>query len=191
MLIQWRLEPDLKFLIKTMKKKHLEDALTNGELCFCCPEVFSNITSEQLSSAQVDTWDSNMFYLAEDLYVYPMIDDKSEEVKYDKGIKVADKAMIKEISTVSKYTPFCCFRKVKENEISEYNGRLWVSLGNVVDRIKNEFKHDAFIFITSPDELISRIEKQRTCYGKSVVYGHLSSKDYDDIEKNKKRDLLK
>ena len=77
MLIKWSIEPDIVFLIKTMKKKHLLDALTSGEICFSYSETFANGTVN-LNLAQIDTWDSHHFFLAENIYCYPIIEDNEK-----------------------------------------------------------------------------------------------------------------
>lgn len=185
MLIKWNIESNLVFLIKTMKKKHLSNALTKGEICFSYPETFSNNT-ENLNPAQIDTWDSRHFFPAEKIYCYPVIEENENEIKYGTGFKLAEKATLREISEINKHTPFCCFRKVTENELVECDGLLIFSLADTVDRIKQDFGHDSFVLIVRPDIYLDRIAKNHSCYGKSIIYGELSLEDRKDFEENEK-----
>jgi hypothetical protein len=185
MLIKWNIESDIVFLIKTMKKKHLSDVLTKGEICFSYPETFANNITN-LNAAQIDTWDSHHFFPAENIYCYPVIEDNENGIKYGSGIKLADKATLREINEINKHTPFCCFRKVTIDEITERDGLLIFSLGDIVDRIKQEFGHDSFVLILRPDVFLNRIGKDHSCYGKSIIYGELCLEDKKEFEENEK-----
>lgn len=183
--MEWIIDPDIVFFIKTMKKKHLSDAVTKGEFCFSCPETFVNDDNGKLNGAQKDTWDSSQFYEAKNLYVYPIIKEDKDGIQYGPGIKLADKTTIREMSSSVRHTPFCCFRKVTKDELECRNKLFVFSLGDTVDRIKNEFGHDSFVLIADPNEFIHRLyQKEHNCYGRSIFYGELTSEYMREIEEH-------
>jgi len=185
-LIAWKIESDIVFLIKTMKKKHLEKALSTGEFRFSYPEDFSNNTGGTLNPAQVDAWDSRHFFQAENIFAYPIVGKNENGYIYGSGIKLADKTTMTEITGINKHTPFCSFRKITEQDFIERDGKLIFSLGDTVDRIQAEFGHDSFVLIAVPNEFINRIKQTHSCYGKSIIYGELSLEDVKEFEESEK-----
>ena len=181
-MVEWKIEKDIVFLIKTMKGKHLSDTLNKGQFCFSHPEVFSNPAAEKLCTDQIDAWDSRHFFTAEDIYCYPIIGKNGENAVYGKGFKLANKSTMLEISNISQHTPFCSFRKITVDDLSERDGKFCFSLGDTVDRIKEKFGHDSYVLILRPDCFVRQLEKLRSCYGKSIIYGDLSLEDKTDFE---------
>lgn len=178
-MIEWRMENDIVFLLKTMKSTYLKDTLTKGRFCFSFPETFSSANSDQLCSAQIDEWDSRHFFRAEKIYCYPIIEESPNGIKYGNGFPLAERAVLREISTISKRTPFCCFRKITKSDLISRKNAFTFSLGDTVDRIKTEFGHDSFIIICEPNVFIKRILKLQHCFGRSITYGEL---DYDSAK---------
>ena len=156
------------FLIKTMKRKFLSSTLKEGSFCFNCAEVFNNSTG--LTSAQHDRHDAHRKYNAKSVRIYPI---NSKDGKCGCPIKIAQEATIRAISGKEKNTPYCCFRLVEENEIiySNQNHIGHFRLGNVVDRIREEFPHDAYILVYNPTELLQRINEKESCFARSIHYG--------------------
>ena len=175
-MTEWRFnEEDQKivFLIKTMNKKHLDNTLNRGTFCFNFPTVFNS--SPDLATAQQDEWDSHLSFDAMHIMYAPIISKDENGIHYGKPKKLADQARIHQISGISKATPLCSFRKVEEADIVEKYDAAFFRLGNTVDRIKNEFGHDAFILVSQPYALIKRISKVSPCFARSIHYGEIDA----------------
>ena len=195
-MVEWKFNDEdrnITFLIKTMKKKYLEKTLKQGEFCFNLPSVFNLETN--LAVAQQDKWDSHLSYIAQKIYYAPIISEDENGVHYGVAKKLADSARMYQISEASKHTPLCCFRKVDDDDLVEKYGAAFLRLGNIVDRIKNEMGHDAFILIIQPHALVHRIHKVSPCFARSVHYGEINSEfqeyldtyDFDQKEMFQKR----
>lgn len=175
-MTEWQFnEEDQKivFLVKTMNKKHLNDTLNRGTLCFNFPTVFNS--SPDLAAAQQDEWDSHLSFDAMHIMYAPIISEDENGIHYGTAKKLADKTRLHQISGTSKATPLCSFRKVEEADIVQKYDAAFFRLGNTVDRIKNEFGHDAFILIRQPYALIKRISKVTLCFARSIHYGEIDA----------------
>ena len=184
-MIEWKMENDIVFLLKTMKNEYLHDALEKGRFCFSYPKTFSTANSKQLYPAQIDEWDSHHFFKTTKLYYYPIIEETANHIEYGNGIHLADETILREISTISKHTPFCCFRKITKDDLIYRKNTFSFSLEDIVDRIKTEFGHDSFVMICNPNVFIKRILKLQYCFGRSITYGELSYEDSEKLENTK------
>ena len=173
-MIKWSFnneKDEIVFLLKTLKKEHLETTLKKGQFCFSFPSIFHSPTN--LNSAQQDLWDSYSFSSIRNLVIAPIISDNESEIKYGSIRKLADTAEMHELSAISKLNPLCSFRKVEKNDIIWAKNAFIFSLGDLVEKIKSEFGHDAFILIAFPEIFIDRISKQYSCFARSIHYGKL------------------
>ena len=162
----------IRFLIKTMKKKHLESTLNQGRFCFNPPTVFNN--DPTLSPAQKDKWDAHLTFEASHLVFAPIIKDDEEGIEYgDVGI-LADKATMHIITGHAKCTPQTSFRIVEAEEVLEKNGVALIRLGEAAKRIKEEFGHDAFVLILDYKELIRRISIVSPFFARRIHYGNIN-----------------
>lgn len=167
-------DPKIVFLIKTMNKKHLNNTLNRGTLCFNFPTVFNS--SPDLAAAQQDEWDSHLSFDAMHIMYAPIISEDENGIHYGTAKKLADKARLHQISETSKATPLCSFRKVEEADIVKKYNVGFVRLGDaLVDRIKKEFGHDAFILVYKPHELMERIAKVTPCFARNIHYGEIDA----------------
>lgn len=166
-------DQNIVFLIKTMNKKHLENTLQRGAFCFNFPSVFNS--SPNLAIAQYDQWDAHLSFDAMHLMYAPIISEDENGIHYGTPKKLADQARIHQISGISKATPLCSFRKVEEADIIQKYDAAFFRLGTTVDRIKNEFGHDAFILVYHPHILIKRISKVSPCFARSIHYGDIDA----------------
>lgn len=171
---------ELVFLIKTLNKKYLNDTLKQGTLCFNAPTVFQ--TSDNLTRGQKDKWDSYLSFTAKNIHYARIISQDETGVHYDVPQKLADSAQMRLISNVSQHTPLCSFRKVEEADIIEKHGAYFFQLGNIVDKIKDEFGHDSFILVFYPYELIKRISLKSSCYARSIHYGEIDKAFQDYLD---------
>lgn len=162
------------FLVKTMKKKYLEDTLQKGNLCFNVPGEFNSFDNG-LAVGQQDEWDSHLNFDAKYILYAPIISEDDSKIHYGTPIKIADSAPIHKISGISKCTPLCSFRKVEKTDLVEKYGAIFFRLDNIVDRIRTELGHDAFIFISSPYELVKRISNKIPYFARSIHYGEIDS----------------
>ncbi len=161
----------IEFLIKTMKKRHLEDTLKKGRFCFNFPSVFN--FQSNLASAQQDKWDSHLTYEVTKLICAPVISDQDEDIKYGPIIELADRAQLRTISNKSKATPLCSFRKVDSEDFVYKYDVAFFRLGELVDRVKSEFQHDAFVLIFHPHLFIKRLSQVERCFARSIHYGEI------------------
>ena len=164
-------DQEIVFLIKTMNKKHLKQTVENGTFCFNFPSVFNS--SPNLSVAQYDQWDSHLSYEAIGLRFAPIVSKDENGIHYGTPVEIADEAKVHSISSTSKQTPLCSFRKVEKTDLMQRGETTLFRLGNVVDRIKNEFGHDAFILVHHPHVLIKRISAVSPCFARSIHYGKI------------------
>lgn len=169
------------FLIKTMKKRHLESTLKEGTFCFNCPTVF-NVDSSSLAPAQQDQWDSYLSFTAEHIMYAPIISDDANGIVYDTPQKLADSAHIHQIMSVSKKTALCSFRKVEPADFEQRFATSIFRLGETVDRIKNEFEHDAFILVYQPHALIHKFSEVTQCFARSIHYGAIDQSFQDFLD---------
>lgn len=180
-MAEWRLDKrdkEIVFLIKTMKKQYLESTLKEGTLCFNCPTLFN--TSPQLAPAQFDQWDSHLSSKVRHVMYAPIISEDVNGFVYGTPKKLADSASLRMISSASKKTPLCSFRKVEETDFVSKYGAFFLKLGSVVDRVKNEFNHDAFILVCQPKALLQRISSVTSCFARSIHYGDIN-KEFQDF----------
>ena len=121
-------------LIKTMKHSHLDSTLEKGEFCFNTPSTFIN--GSGLASAQHDKWDSHLAFDAFHIMVAPILFEDENGPHYGPAEKLADRAKMHTISSLSKSTPLCSFREMTNEEAAFKYGALFLRLGETVDRIK-------------------------------------------------------
>lgn len=133
------------YLVKTLRKKHLEDTIKQGQFCFCHPQVFSGW--EDKESAQFDRWEGHSAYEVCHIVYAPIVSEKDGKIVYDHGDKLADQGIVRLQTDVAKETPICCFRMIMPAELDCVEGKYVYTLGETVDRIKQEFQHDAFVMI--------------------------------------------
>ena len=183
-MAQWyynQQDREIVFLIKTMKHGYLEDTVKKGKFCFNIPAVFN--CGEGLASAQQDKWDSHLSFDASHLYIAPIVEENETGIKYGKAQLLAEKARIHQISTKSKYTPLCSFRKVEPSDLIEKYDAFFFRLGDVVDRLKAEFQHDSFILIAQPHLFLKRLFKKYPGFARSIHYGDIDAV-FDDFLEN-------
>ena len=164
---KWGLEKDIHFLLKTTKSEYIQNSMQNGVFYFNRPEFFSN-NNNGLNKAQEDKYDS--FITADIINVYY---SELSNGNYEKPKKLCDKATLRLRSNDTDSMGICCFRKVTFKDLIPHDGNYILRLGDTVDRIKEEFGHDAFILIVYPDDFIHRVSNVCNCFGRSVDYGRL------------------
>ena len=182
--IMWHFdEEDSKiiFLLKTMKSKYVEDTLKTGAFCFNSPNCF--ISSNDLYPAQNDTLDSHLTSNVMQVQMFPILSKDANGIHYGDPKLVAAKAQIHEISTVSMHTPMCCFRRILEEDMVECENGSILKLGNLVDRIKNEFGHDSYILILRPGDLLDKIEKISSVFARRIHYGDINPEFQEFLDK--------
>lgn len=170
-MTKWYMEEDVLFLLKTLKKEYLESTL-DGKLCFCCPETFTSTTNGLLSGQQ-DTWDSYLSHKISHLVAAPIISGENEPIQYGTGIKLANKAYIHECNNIIQHSPFICFRKVQFSDIEHSKEYDVFKLGSLVDKIKSEMGHDAYILIHCPSKFLLQLNKIEHFFAHSIHYGEI------------------
>ena len=168
------------FLIKTMKKERLERTLKEGRFCFTTPSTF--IGGDGLASAQQDRFEAHLSIKAYHLMVAPILYEDKDGPHYGPAEKFASQAQMHVITDDAKHTPLCSFRYVDPTELIEKYGAYFFRLGNTVDRIKDEFKHNAFIFILAPQVFGHRLFQKAPCFSYKVHYGDINLKFNKFIE---------
>ena len=138
-------DEQIVFLLKTMKKKYVEDTMTKGRFCFNHPAVFSQW--EDINAAQYDRWEAQSAFEATYLVYAPIIGEKNGMPIYGQGKKIADKAIVHMQTDLAKNSPICCFRTVNKNEVEFLGNEIKYTLGSTARRIQKEFGHDAFVMI--------------------------------------------
>ena len=156
-------------LIKTMKKSHLESTLKEGQFCFNTPSLFNN--DGTLAPAQQDINDSHFPLEAQHFMFAPIVGKSEKGYKYGQITESNGKATVHLISKLSAQTPLCCFRIVEEREIIHKYGVSFFRLGDIVDRIKEEFNHDAYIVIFDAGTLLERLSNNYQICARNVHYG--------------------
>lgn len=162
--------PDDKilFLLKTMQHEFLDDTINKGRFCFNQPAVFSKWEDE--SAAQADRWEAHDSYEATHLIVAPIIGEKDGRPIYGKAKEFSNNAIIHTQSNEVKRSFICCFRAVTAKEVIVEQNRIYYSLDSIIDRIKNEFRHDAYVFIPIGAFLERFNATKPTCMYGSVTY---------------------
>lgn len=150
-------ENRIVLLLKSMKNEYVNDTLTKGRFCFNHPVAFNMWESKD--AAQYDPWDAHSVYDATHLVYAPIIGKKDGMPVYGKLKKFADNAVIREQSGTVKHSPICCFRLIEENEVTCVENGIKFSLGEIADRIINEFGHDSYVMIWAAP-FIERVQKQ-------------------------------
>ena len=165
-------ENTIVFLLKTMKSEYIEDAMKKGRFCFNHPYVFNQW--EQHDSAQFDQWDGFTSIMANHLVYAPVIQDDEEAYVCGEIKSLADQANLHMQTDAVKHTPICCFRMIELRDliINEDTLTMSFSLGNIADRIINEFGHDSYLIIAAKP-FLKRIEKQHS----SIMWGPVVYKD--------------
>lgn len=176
-MFSWNLEKDIVFLLKTLKKEHLKSTL-EGKLFFSCPDTFVS-SKNKLAPGQHDTFDSHLSFPIQHLLYAPIIQEDENGIEYGKGKKLADHAYIHLLNPISRQSPMICFRKVDKADIVEGEGYIIFSLGDLVEKIKAEMAHDAFILIVNPFEFHGRLNQKERFFGRSIHYGEID----DDFQK--------
>ncbi len=172
------------FLLKTMNSKYLSDTVEKGRLCFCHPNVFSGW--EDRKAAQYDRWEGHSAFEANYIVVAPIVSEKPGRIVYGEGKVLADEGIVRLQTDNAKKTPICCFRAVDDSELTRIAGETVYSLGNTVDRIKQEFHHDAFV-LTRFDPFIDRVRKVN-CFrlaGNVIYQDLLNDYPYEIDETNR------
>lgn len=162
-------EETILFLMKTMKNKHIEDTMKNGRFCFSHPSIFEKW--EDKNSARHDRWDGYSSIIAENLVYAPILSGDDEEEIYGEVKPLAEKAQLHLQSGAAQHTPICCFRMVEESEveIDHKTKSISFSLGDIADRIKNEFGHDSYVLIHAPS-FVERLHKRHSFLRGKVIY---------------------
>lgn len=162
------------FLLKTLKSEYLESTMKKGRFCFNPPSVFNRW--EDTNTAQYDKWDGHSCEIADKVLIAPIIQEDENGVVYGEVKALSNKAIIHTQSTKAKQTPICCFRSVDENEIAfdADTQTLTYSLGNIAERIINEFGHDSFILILI-EPFIERIKQKYSLLCGSVIYKNIAN----------------
>ena len=167
----WHMENDIVFLVKTLKKEYLQSTL-EGKLFFSCPDTFIS-TNNNLASGQQDIYDSHLNFKAYHLVIAPIIKEDENGIQYGKGMKIADSVDMHRINETSRHSPMICFRKVDASDIKVVDECTIFALGNLVDRIKEEMRHDAFIIILAPLAFHLRLNKKERFFARSIHYGEI------------------
>lgn len=162
------------FLIKTMKKKYLERTLKEGRFCFNTPSAF--IEGEGLASAQQDKYEAHLSFEARHIMVAPILYENENGPCYGNAERFVDRARAHFTTEDAKHTPLCSFRFVAQSELVKKYGAYFFRLGDVVDRIREDFQHDAYIFILEPQVFGRRIFQTEPCFSYKVHYGDINSK---------------
>ena len=172
--------PKVLFLLKTMENKYLSDTMGKGRFCFCHPHVFSSW--ENSEAAQYDRWEGHSAFEARHIVVAPIVSEEPGRLVYGEGKVLAEKGIVRLQTDVAKNTPICCFRTVDETELTCSAGKRTYSLGNTVDRIKEEFHHDTYIMIRF-EPFIERIQKVKSfCLAGNVIYCDLLNDYQNEVE---------
>lgn len=173
---------EVRFLLKTMKAKHLESTIKKGQFCFNHPSVFNKW--ESADSARFDKWDGHMSIEVKNLVIAPVLQDDENEYVTGEVMPLADEAILHIQSGEAKHTPICCFRIVEDNEVSiDFDKRtLTYSLGTIADRIMNEFGHDSYVMIEAAP-FIERIRKNYSVLRGAVAYEDTLKPGCFDIDK--------
>ena len=172
MMIKWQFDKkdaSIIFLIKTMKRKYVDDTMKKGKLCFNVPTRFNS--SNDLNPAQFDKWDSYSASNVQEVMFWPILSETESGITYGEKKLLAKRATIREISDVSQYTPMCCFRRVLEEDFIDCENGSILKLGDIVDRIKTEFGHDSYILVLQPGDMLNRIGKISTYFARRIHYG--------------------
>lgn len=144
------------FLLKTMESKYLSDTMGKGRFCFCHSNVFS--CWEDSKAAQYDRWEGHSAFEANYIVFAPIVREEPGKIVYGEGNILTDEGIVRLQTDIAKKTPICCFRAVDDSELTCIAGETVYSLGKTVDRIKQEFHHDAFVLIGF-DPFIDRVRK--------------------------------
>ena len=167
-------------LLKSMKKKHLDDAMKKGRFCFNHPTVFSEWKDKE--AAQHDRWEAHDAYEATHLIAAPIIGENNGIPIYGKPHKIADRAIIHMQSESAKHTPICCFRCIMQSEIVVDGKSIVYSLGDTANRIVNEFGHDAFLIIPIRPFLERLSQKVDRFLAMDVAYHDLLNNHHFDVD---------
>ena len=170
------------FLLKATKSEYVESTMTRGRFCFNHPSVFNKWENKE--SAQADRWDGHSSIEAENLVIAPIIHDEPGKLEYGPVKKLADKAVLHLQYGVAKHSPVCCFRIV-DTEVSIQNSMPFISLGEVVDRIIEEFEYDSFVLIEAVPFIERMKEKGVSLFGAVVYSDILNDCDWPLSERNK------
>lgn len=157
----------IAFFMKTMKKEYVEDTVKYGRFCFNHPSVFNKW--EDINSAQYDKWDCHTSFEANYVHFAPIINEENGNPVYGKPIKLTDKCTMHFQDSLVSHTPICCFRQIMESEIERDGNTVTFSLGEIADRIMNEFHHDSFVIINA-DYLYDKMREKHIAFLGSVVY---------------------
>lgn len=170
-MMTWHMEDDVVMLLKTLKKEYLQSTL-DGKLCFSCPEVFSSATNNLLPGQQ-DSKDSYLTVSALHIVVAPIISKENEPIQYGQGKKLTDKGQVSILNDIAKHSPMNCFRKVTIDDIQQRGKYHIVAFGNLVDRIREEMGHDAYLLIPFPVEFLKQLNEKEHFFGHSIHYGEI------------------
>lgn len=172
------------YLLKTLKKEHLEETVHKGKFCFCHPQIFSRW--EDQKSAQYDRWEGYSAYEVNHIVFAPIISNKDGKIVYGQGSKIADRGIVHLQTDVAKKTPICCFRLVEESDLNRTDEKFIYSLGATTDRIRLEFQHDAFVLI----KLVPFLERLGMnvswYYARNVIYQNLLNSIQDEMDEENK-----
>lgn len=179
-------EEPIRFLLKTMKEKHVEDTMKRGRFCFSHPSVFNKW--ENVDSAQYDKWDAHSAYNATHLVFAPIVGEKDGIPVYGALKKLADKAIVRIQNETVRCSPICCFRMIEEHEVKCLPGEIEFSLGNNADRIMSEFGHDAYVMVEAAP-FLNRLHEKYTYFAGAVVYKNTTN-DYEFSVADQYKDLV-
>jgi len=174
-------DANIIFLLKTLKKEHLDDTLHNGTFCFNCPTMFN--ASQGLLVGQQDRYDSYETTSAIQVTLWPIVSESGGKVCYGSPQCIAKTAKVRMITETSRKTPMCCFRKVKEEDLIKLETSSILKLGNLVDRIMTEFGHDAYILVLRPRTLLERLRQNTFYFARSIHYGEKDCRYQEFLDK--------
>ena len=154
-----------------------------GRFCFNHPVTFNKW--EDKGSAQYDKWDSHSAYEVTHVVIAPLLRDDPDGIEYGEPIKLTDRAILHEQSSVVKQTPICCFRMVTENEVVFHRKSMSYSLGDIADRIHQEFGHDSYVMIQAVP-FLERMKRHGVQISGGVIYSDLLNEQEIDVPRDQR-----
>lgn len=155
--------------------------LEEGQFCFNVPSVFNS--GVDLAAAQQDIHDSHFPFELSHSWIAPIVYEDDKGPYYGRPIEIEGKATAHLLSALSAQTPMCCFRLLKEQDLVYKYGVAFFRLGDIVDRIRSEFQHDAYIIVFDAGTLLERMSQHYQLCARDVHYGSIDEKYIEYIRK--------